>query len=203
MAQEAANILWLPSAERAHHQIVWAFANISNVAHTSFPPKSWSSKAPSSMTHRPAQTVMEDKSSICLNYVSMEEVFSWILHKTTVTRSLTIPLSSARSLSWSLFQSCLPENSVFLLVLLFALVSVYSIVAEGCNLARQSLLLTLCVYVHMCVYTCALLEKKLAYYPATGIKQIYPQVWNLLFLKLFGENKCLYLITWSSISISL
>lgn len=113
MAQEAANILWLPSAERAHHQIVWAFANISNVAHTSFPPKSWSSKAPSSMTHRPAQTVMEDKSSICLNYVSMEEVFSWILHKTTVTRSLTVPLSSARSLSWSLFQSCFARKFCF------------------------------------------------------------------------------------------
>lgn len=47
----------------------------------------------------------------------------------------------------------------------------------------------LCVCFRMCVYTCALLEKKLAYYPATGIKRIYPQVWNLLFPKLFGENK--------------
>lgn len=52
------------------------------------------------------------------------------------------------------FNPAPPENSVFLLVLLFALVSVYSIVAEGCNLARQSLLLTLCVCSHMCVHMC-------------------------------------------------
>lgn len=62
----------------------------------------------------------------------------------------------------------------------------------------------LCVCVFACVCTRVHYRKKmLAHYPATGIKPIYPQVWNLLFPKLFGENECLYLITSSSISISL
>lgn len=91
---------------------------------------------------------------------------------------------------------------------LFGLVSVYFVVSEWykADLARQKIcfLLCVCVCVHVCVHVCALLGKKmLVYYPATGIKRICPQVLNLLFPKLSGENKCLHLITWTSISISL
>lgn len=53
------------------------------------------------------------------------------------------------------------------------------------------------------VYLCITGKKMLVYYPATGLKRIYPQVLNLLFPKLSGENKCLHLVTWTSISISL
>lgn len=55
------------------------------------------------------------------------------------------------------------------------------------------------VYVHvsMCVSTCVCItgKQKLVNYCASSIKRIYPQVLNLLFHKLSGENKCLYLIT--------
>lgn len=43
----------------------------------------------------------------------------------------------------------------------------------------------------------------LVLFPAADIRIIYPHVLNSLFPKLSGENKCLHLITRTSISISL
>lgn len=87
---------------------------------------------------------------------------------------------------------------------LFGLVSVYFVLSEWykADSERQRIcfLLWVCVCVHVCVHTGKKME---VYYPATGIKSIYPQVLDSLFPKLSGENKCLHLITWTGISISL
>lgn len=135
-----------------------------------------------------------------------KEVFFWILCKTTITQSLNVLFSSARPLCRSLLQSNFPwkfcsSTGVLCLVMYQSTLLCQTDTKQGWQGKGSAYSACICVCVHTCV--CFTGNKRLVLFPATDIRIIYPHVLNSLFPKLSGENKCLHLITRTSISISL
>lgn len=176
------------------------------LAHSSCPPKSWFTMTPSSVMHRAGQTVAggweQCLSKSCFNRRKCS--LGYFIRQQPLKAKCPLFLSQT-----PLLMIISVQFSLGILFIcwcsLFGYVSVYFVVPDDTKWSWQgkSSAYSVCICAFLHTHMSITGKKMLVYFPDTDIRIIYPHVLNLFFPKLSGQKKCLFLIAWTSISISL